>query len=77
MKRWWWVVGVGKATLGLLALHSEEAESESLPDEDYLDAIWPSIEEANCQAEAFAQISLDIVAILLYTVKFPRTDKAL
>jgi hypothetical protein len=69
------VVGVGKATPGLLVLRSEEAESDPLPDEDYLDAIWPSIEEANCQAEAFAQISRDMVAILPYTAKFPRTDK--
>ncbi|KAJ6027465.1 uncharacterized protein N7446_003943 [Penicillium canescens] len=69
------VVGVGKATPGLLVLRSEEAESDPLPDEDYLDAIWPSIEEANCQAEAFAQISRDMVAILPYTAKFFRTDK--
>ncbi|OQD74998.1 hypothetical protein PENANT_c161G09314, partial [Penicillium antarcticum] len=69
------MVGVGKATPGLLVLRSEEAESDPLPDEDYLDAIWPSIEEANCQAEVFAQISRDMVAILPYTAKFPRTDK--
>jgi hypothetical protein len=69
------VVGVGKATPGLLVLRSEEAESDPLPDEDYLNAIWPFIEEANCQAEAFAQITRDMVAILPYTAKFPRTDK--
>ncbi|KAJ5593482.1 hypothetical protein N7537_010386 [Penicillium hordei] len=69
------VVGVGKATPGLLVLRSEKAGSYSLPDEDYLDAIWPSIEEANSHAEAFAQISRDMVAILPYTAKLPRTDK--
>ncbi|KAJ6019415.1 hypothetical protein N7522_001482 [Penicillium canescens] len=69
------MVGVGKPTPGLLVLRSEEAESDPLPDEDYLDAIWPSIEEANCQAEAFAQISRDMVAILPHTATFPRTDK--
>jgi hypothetical protein len=38
-------------------------------------AVWPSIEEANCEAEAFAQISRDMVPILPYTAKFPRTDE--
>jgi hypothetical protein len=38
-------------------------------------AIWASVEEASCQAEAFAQVSRDMVAILLYTANFPGTDK--
>ncbi|KAJ5836569.1 hypothetical protein N7447_002595 [Penicillium robsamsonii] len=57
-------VKVGKGTPGLLILRSEEARAHSLSNEDYLNAIWPSIKEANCYAEAFAQISRDIVAIL-------------
>lgn len=69
------VVGVGKVTPGLLILRSEEAGAHSLSNEDYLNAIWPSIEEANCRAEAFAQISRDMVAILPYTANFHRTDK--
>lgn len=69
------MVEVGKATPGLLVLRSEKAGLYSLPDEDYLDAIWPSIKETNSHAEAFAQISSDMVAILPYTAKLPRTNK--
>jgi hypothetical protein len=69
------VVGVGKATPGLLVLRSEEAGAHPPSDEDYLNTIWPSIEEANCHAEAYAQISRDMVAVLPYTANFPRTDK--
>ncbi|KAJ5346157.1 AMP-dependent synthetase/ligase [Penicillium brevicompactum] len=68
------VVGVGKATPGLLVLRSEEAGAQYPTGEDYLNAVWPSIEEANCHADAFAQISRGMVAILPYTANFPRTD---
>lgn len=48
------VVGVGKATPGLLVLCSEEAGAYYVTDEDYLNAVWLSIEEANCHADTFA-----------------------
>lgn len=69
------VVGLGKAAPGLLILRSQEAESAGLSDEEYLEAIWPTIGGANARAERFSQISRDMIAILPYASTFPRTDK--
>jgi hypothetical protein len=69
------VVGVGKAAPGLLILRADDREANCLSDAKYLNAIWPTIQEANSQAEAFSQISRNLVAILPYNAKFARTDK--
>jgi acyl-CoA synthetase (AMP-forming)/AMP-acid ligase II len=58
------VVGLGKAVPGLLILRSPEAEAENISDDEYLDSIWPIIQEANSHAEAFSRISRDLVAIM-------------
>jgi hypothetical protein len=58
------VVGLGKAAPGLLILRSPEAEAENISDDEYLDSIWPIIQEANSHAEAFSRISRDLVAIV-------------
>ncbi|KAG0160940.1 hypothetical protein PDIDSM_8472 [Penicillium digitatum] len=55
------VVGVGKAAPGLLVLRANEPEANRLSDDEYLNAIWPTIQEANSQAEAFSQISRNMV----------------
>ncbi|KXG48476.1 Male sterility, NAD-binding [Penicillium griseofulvum] len=69
------VVGVGKAAPGLLILRADDQEANYLSDAKYLNTIWPTIQEANSQAEAFSQISRNLVAILPYDAKFARTDK--
>ncbi|KAF4760071.1 hypothetical protein HAV15_005922 [Penicillium sp. str.  len=69
------VVGVGKAAPGLLILRADEPEANRLSNDKYLNAIWPIIQEANSQAEAFSQISRNLVAILPHDAKFSRTDK--
>ncbi|KAJ5739998.1 hypothetical protein N7533_012782 [Penicillium manginii] len=69
------VVGLGKATPGLLIIRSQEAESLDLSDQEFLQVIWPTIEGANLRAERFSQISIDLIAILPFDSKFPRTDK--
>lgn len=69
------VVGLGKAAPGLLVFRSEEAEMACPSDEEYLVAIWPTIDGANAQAERFSQISRDMIAALPFSSKFPRTDK--
>ncbi|KAJ5384112.1 hypothetical protein N7517_002023 [Penicillium concentricum] len=69
------VVGVGKAAPGLLIFRADDPEANHLSDDKYLDSIWPTIQEANSQAEAFSQISRNLVAILSYDAKFARTDK--
>ncbi|KAJ5102503.1 hypothetical protein N7532_003032 [Penicillium argentinense] len=69
------VVGLGKATPGLLLFRSQETEDLNLSDKDFLGAIWSIIEEANCRAEQFSQISRDMIAVLPLSSHFPRTDK--
>jgi hypothetical protein len=69
------VIGVGKAAPGLLILRADEPEANRLSDDKYLHTIWPIIQEANAQAEAFSQISRNLVAILPHDAKFSRTDK--
>lgn len=69
------VVGLGKAAPGLLVWRSEEAQTADVSDREYLNEIWPTIEAANSRAERFSQISRDMIAVLPYASKFPRTDK--
>ncbi|KAJ5773779.1 hypothetical protein N7457_008675 [Penicillium paradoxum] len=69
------VVGVERAAPGLLVLKADDCKSENLTEDQFLDTIWPTIQEANSHAEAFSQISRNLVAILPHEAKFPRTDK--
>lgn len=69
------VVGLGKAAPGLLIFRSQEVDAADISTEEYLDAIWPTIEGANARSESFSQISRDMIAVLPYASKFPRTDK--
>ncbi|KAE8381139.1 hypothetical protein BDV26DRAFT_255812 [Aspergillus bertholletiae] len=65
--------GVGKSAPGLLIFRSDEAKNFS--DEEYLDLIWPMVEDANSRAEQFSQISRDMITILPISSVCPRTDK--
>lgn len=71
------VVGVDRPVPGLL-LFRAGGHADGLPDTDsgaYLDAVWPDVAAANANAEAFSQISRDMVAVLGADVDYPRTDK--
>lgn len=65
------VVGVDRALPGLLIFRA----SDDMSDEEFLDAIWPSIADANLRAEAFSQITREAVIMLPSGVEYPRTDK--
>lgn len=65
------VVGVDRAIPGLLIFRA----SDDLSTDEYLDAVWPSIEDANSRAESFSQITRDMVAILPSKEEYPKTDK--
>jgi hypothetical protein len=65
------VVGVDRAIPGLLVFRA----LDDLSNEEFLDAIWPSIVDANSRAEAFSQITREAVIILPSDVEYPRTDK--
>ncbi|TLD30841.1 hypothetical protein PspLS_01795 [Pyricularia sp. CBS 133598] len=68
------IFGVGRAFPGLLVVKSDKVPS-SWTRERYLDAIWPSVQLANDNAEKFAQIDRDMVEVLEADADYPRTDK--
>lgn len=61
---------------GLLLFRADTQETKGFSDEDYLDAVWPAIQEANSKAEAFSQIGREMVVVLGDDVQFPCTDKS-
>jgi hypothetical protein len=65
------VVGVDRSIPGVLVFRA----SDDLSDEEYLEAVWPSIVEANSHAEQFSQITKDMVTIMPADTEYPRTDK--
>ncbi|KAL4757625.1 uncharacterized protein BDW70DRAFT_171160 [Aspergillus foveolatus] len=67
------VVGVNRTAPGLLVFRSEAAKT--IPDAEFLDRIWPNVEDANSCAEQFSQISRDMICVLPYGSSRPQTDK--
>ncbi|BCS22828.1 putative NRPS-like protein biosynthetic cluster [Aspergillus puulaauensis] len=67
------VFGVGKPLPGLIVVPS--VECENMTNDEILDIVWPNIEAANKSAEAFSQISRDMVIILAAGSSYPATDK--
>lgn len=67
------VFGIGKAFPGILLFRGDDAKDES--DEDFIDKVWPMIEEANKQAESFSKISKNMVVPLPPGTNIPQTDK--
>ncbi|WXC42821.1 hypothetical protein QX201_002597 [Fusarium graminearum] len=46
-----------------------------MPDDEFLNAIWPSVEDANSRAESFSRIPKELIVIVPADVSYPRTDK--
>ncbi|KAK5632877.1 hypothetical protein RRF57_008591 [Xylaria bambusicola] len=67
------VVGVDRALPGVLLFRAQSADS--LSDDEYINAVWPTIADANSRAEGFSQISKYMVAVIPSDVNYPRTDK--
>ncbi|KAL6230386.1 hypothetical protein BDW75DRAFT_244866 [Aspergillus navahoensis] len=67
------VVGTNRSVPGLLVFRSEAAKE--IPDEEFLERIWPTVEEANSRAEQFSQISRDMICVLPGGAARPQTDK--
>lgn len=73
------VVGVGKAVPGLLLFRAEHAEQvqrlHPVSEEEFIDSVWPVIQDANSRAEQFSQITREMVAVLPVGSVRPQTDK--
>ena len=67
------VVGVGKALPGLLIFRKEGFEN--MLERDFLETIWPAVDDANNGAEEFSQIGREMIRSLPPTKDFPQTDK--
>lgn len=68
------VFGIDRPVPGLLLFKAENARE--LNDEEFLDRVWPAIEDANSRAEGFSQISREMVVVLGTDVECPTTDKS-
>ena len=67
------VVGVDRSIPGLLVFRASDTDSISV--EAYLDAIWPSVADANSRAEAFSQITKNMIRVFSSDTRYPQTDK--
>ncbi|KAI0471149.1 hypothetical protein F4859DRAFT_505065 [Xylaria cf. heliscus] len=67
------VFGEGKSYPGALIFRADAAAHMS--DEEFLEAVWPAVEEANSRAETFSRIPKELVVVLPANTTFPQTDK--
>lgn len=67
------VFGVSRSMPGLLVFRSDAGAYMS--DEEFIQSIWPAVEDANSKAESFSQISKETIIPMSATVDYPRTDK--
>lgn len=67
------IFGTDREVPGLLLFRA--VGSTDLDDEQFLGQVWPTIEYANSHAEAFSQITREMVAIIAEDVECPLTDK--
>jgi thioester reductase-like protein len=68
------VFGLQQTMPGLLVFRAQEKVLE-LSDEQYLDAVWPTIEAANAKAETFARVARELVVVKGPEVLYAKTDK--
>jgi len=67
------VFGISKPIPGLLVFRAEAANS--IPDDEFITIIQPTIEAANSAAEGFAEIGHDMIVPMAAGVEIPMTDK--
>ena len=67
------VFGIGRPLPGLLLFRSVLASKMS--DDEYIETLWPLIEETNARVESFSRIAKDLIAPIAAEVDYPRTDK--
>ena len=67
------IFGAGRSIPGIFVFRNDE--SRDMPDGQFKDAIWPTVQSANAQAESFSQISKETIMPLGAEVDYPKTDK--
>ncbi|KAL0256766.1 hypothetical protein SLS55_009163 [Diplodia seriata] len=72
------VFGAGRAVPGMLVFRAGgegEGGAEMGEAEEFVEAIWGHVEEANAGAESFARIPRELVVAMPAGTEWPRTDK--
>ena len=67
------IFGAGRPAPGILIFRNEG--SKEMPDEDFIDAVWPTVQHANSHAESFSQISKETIVPISADIDYPKTDK--
>jgi carbohydrate kinase (thermoresistant glucokinase family) len=67
------VFGAGRPQLGMIVVPSPK--TEGIPESEVLAKIIPSVEAANADQPAYAQVAQDMIRILPLGTQYPRTDK--
>lgn len=67
------IFGTGKSIPGIFVFRNDD--SRDMSDEDFIDAIWPTVQKANAKAESFSQISKETIVPFGAEVDYPTTDK--
>ncbi|CAI9633410.1 unnamed protein product [Alternaria burnsii] len=68
------VFGDGKTVPGILIIKADAAAD--MNDEEFLQHIWPAVEDANSRAESFSRIPRDLIVVLPSGTKYATTDKS-
>jgi hypothetical protein len=67
------VFGDGKTVPGILIVRSDAASQ--LSDAEFLQDIWPAIEDANSRTESFSRIPRELIVVLPSDIAYAKTDK--
>ncbi|KAH7139904.1 hypothetical protein B0J13DRAFT_478253 [Dactylonectria estremocensis] len=67
------VFGDGRTYAGLLIVKADRAAH--LSDDEFIEKIWPAVEDANRRAEAFSRIPKELIVPLAADTIYPKTDK--
>jgi hypothetical protein len=68
------VFGIDREVPGLLLFRARGPSN--LSDKEYIEQVWPIVATANTYAEAFSQISREMIAVIPEDVECPLTDKS-
>ncbi|RYO53965.1 hypothetical protein AA0116_g10176 [Alternaria tenuissima] len=68
------VFGDGKTVPGIVIIKADAAAD--MNDEEFLQHIWPAVEDANSRAESFSRIPRDLIVVLPSGTKYATTDKS-
>lgn len=67
------VFGIGRSVPGVIVFRSNDAKDMS--DDEFFEAVWPAVEDANTKAESFSRVPKELVILVAADIEYPKTDK--